>query len=73
LKGENMDPLFEVHKLNEQGLRLAAAIAAIFNGALADLSTYCPAGREWSIAKTKMEESCFFCKKAMANDPKNQA
>lgn len=68
-----MDPLFEVHKLNENGLKLAAGIAEIFNNAKDQLSTYCPDGREWSIVKTKLEEACFFAKKAMANDPKNQA
>ena len=68
-----MDPIFQVHKLNPDGLKLAAGIAEIFDGTLAQLSTYCPAGREWSIVRTKMEEACFFCKKAMANDPKNQA
>jgi hypothetical protein len=68
-----MDPLFEVHMLNETGKPKAKAIAQIFNDALIQLSPLCPAGREMAIVKTKMEEACFFAKKAMANDPANQA
>jgi hypothetical protein len=62
-----------VHKLNDNGIELAKGIATIFDASLSQLSTYCPVGREWAIVKTKMEEACFFAKKAMANDPKNQA
>jgi len=68
-----MDALFQVHKLNDQGLKRSQEIAVIFNKALFDLHICCPAGREYAIAKTKLEEACFFAKKAMANDPKNQA
>ena len=68
-----MDPLFEVHMLNDTGKPKARAIAEIFDTALSNLTALCPAGRELAIVKTKMEEACFFAKKAMANDPSNQA
>ena len=66
-----MDPLFQVHKLNEQGLAKARFIAGAFDILLASLKTLCPEGREFSIVKTKLEECCFFAKKSMANDPAN--
>ena len=67
------DPLFEVHRLNEDGLKKAAEIAEAFTELLGDLAMWCPASREWSIAKTKLEEAAFFAKKAMATAPENQA
>ena len=70
-----MDPLFEVHKLNEQGLALARDIAGKFEDLLLNLEKMSgdPPNREWSIVKTKLEEACFFAKKAMANKTANQA
>ena len=67
-----MNKEFEVHILNKRGIDLAKDIAVIFDSTLDHLSTYCPASREWSIVKTKLEEACFFAKKAMASDPVNQ-
>ncbi len=73
-KEENMDPLFQVHRLNEQGLQRAEAIAAIFEKTLAALTYQCGNGsREWALVRTKLEEACFFAKKAMSADPANQA
>lgn len=68
-----MDPLFEVHMLNDTGKPKAKQIAEIFDKCLADLSGIIPAGREMAIVKTHMETACFFAKKAMANQPENQA
>jgi len=70
-----MDPLFEVHILNEQGKANAKDIATKFDNLLLDLEKVCadPPGREWSIVKTKLEEACFFAKKAMANKKLNQS
>lgn len=66
------DPLFAVHRLNEDGLKKAEEIAAAFNDCLHTLRSTCPDGREFSIVKTKLEEAAFFAKKAMALVPQNQ-
>ena len=63
---------FEVHKLNEAGIGKAVHIAGDFSSLLGSLMTVCPEGREMSIVKTKLEEACFFAKKAMAKDEANQ-
>jgi hypothetical protein len=68
-----VDKLFEVHMLNEIGKQKARVIASSFNLLLSDLEDNCPAGRELAIVKTKLEEACFFAKKAMATQPENQA
>ena len=62
---------FAVHMLNEQGQRRAAQIAGVFDEALARLETMCPPGREFAITRTKLEEACFFAKKAMALSDEN--
>lgn len=68
-----MDPLFEVHKLNSEGLRRAGVLAKAFNGLLEELRTLCPENtREFSLVKTHLEEACFFAKKSIANLPENQ-
>ena len=63
---------FAVHKLNEFGMEKAQAIATSFDVLIDDLIGLCPESRELSIAKTKLEEACFFAKKAMASNPANQ-
>ena len=67
-----MNPLFQVHRLNEDGMKRAEVIAETFNSCLQTLEQICPAGREFAIVKTKLEEAAFFAKKAMANVPENQ-
>lgn len=75
-----MNKEFEVHMLNDEGKRKARAIAEAFDQLLTTLTlaegavesfVLCPAGREMSIVRTKLEEACFFAKKAMASDPTN--
>lgn len=71
----NPDQLFAFHKLNEQGQRRAQAIAKAYDNLLMELHRQVGVGslsREYSIAKTKLEESCFFAKKAMALQLHNQ-
>lgn len=63
---------FKVHKLNEDGLVKARALAVHFDKLLGALEEMCPTGRELAIVRTKLEEACFFAKKAVANDPINQ-
>jgi hypothetical protein len=59
---------FATHKLNLDGLKNAADIAKTFDATVDELlQCGCAENcREWSIAMTKLEEACFFAKKAMA-------
>jgi len=64
---------FTVHMLNEQGKSKASYLAETFTRCLNDLESVCGAtGREMSIVRTKLEEACFFAKRAMASQPENQ-
>lgn len=65
-------PEFAFHKLNEAGQKAAKEIAEEFSKLLDKLDTYVVGGREYAICKTKLEEACFFAKKAMAIQPKYQ-
>lgn len=67
-----MNKEFAIHMLNEAGMQKAKDIAVLFNGLLENLKLVCPESREFSITKTKLEEACFFAKKAMACSPDNQ-
>jgi hypothetical protein len=67
-----IDPLFQFHRLNEDGIKKAEDIAVTFTECLRVLKTMCPEGREFSIVKTKLEEASFFAKKSMANAAANQ-
>jgi hypothetical protein len=62
-----MNKEFAIHMLNELGKIKAKEIADAFDECLERIKEVCPEGRELSIAKTKLEESCFFSKKAMAS------
>lgn len=75
-----MNKEFAVHMLNETGKDKARQIAEAFDTLLSTLTTpadpnnlaiICPPGRETALLRTKLEEACFFAKKAMANDPAN--
>lgn len=64
---------FAVHRLNQVGLGRAAEVAGVFEGLLLGLEAVCGAeGREMAIVRTKLEEACFFAKKALAVRPENQ-
>ena len=67
-----VDSLFQVHMLNNEGKQRAGDIAFLFDTLLQQLTPFCPAGREMSIVRTKLEEAAFFAKKAMASQPENQ-
>jgi hypothetical protein len=73
-KEKTMDPAFEVHMLNEDGKGKANVIACKFHELLCGLEGIgIGPSHEMSIVKTKLEEACFFAKKAMANQKENQA
>ncbi len=64
---------FEVHMLNDAGKEKAGALAAIFDEALTKIEGIVGMqGREVAIVRTKLEEACFFAKKAMASSLDNQ-
>lgn len=67
-----LNKAFEVHLLNAAGMARAHRIAKAFDTLLTELQEVCPAGRELAIVTTKLEEACFFAKKAMANTVENQ-
>lgn len=74
-EGESMNKEFESHKLNETGFSKANGISDLFDRLLLELTSDALCGnnsREISIVKTKLEEACFFAKKAMAQKPENQ-
>lgn len=65
--------MFEVHKLNQRGLEKAQAIAEAFETCLKTLESICLENdqttgghREMAITRTKLQEACFFAKRAMA-------
>ncbi len=62
----DMRPEFAGHRLTDAGVEAAKAISSIFNHCLASLEEHCPPGRHTAILRTKLEEACFFAKKAMA-------
>jgi hypothetical protein len=68
-----MDPLFQVHLLNENGIKKATVLAEAFDSLITTLKGICPEStREFSLVKTKLEEASFFAKKSIANLPENQ-
>jgi hypothetical protein len=64
--------LFTVHKLNEEGFEKAQALAAEFSKIAVMIDEMGVGGRQKSLAFTKLEEACFFAKKAMALNPRYQ-
>jgi hypothetical protein len=71
---DTMKSEFAVHKLNEDGIAKANIMGWKFSELLYWLegSDVCIEGRELSLAKTKLEEACFYAKKAMATNLVNQ-
>lgn len=58
---------FAVHMLMKDGVAKAERIAEHFTALLDRLESECGSGgREMSIVRTKLEEACFFAKRAAA-------
>lgn len=70
---EEIDQLFDVHMLNDDGKRAACRIAVDFTELLRSLEETCGKdGREMAVVRTKLQEAAFFAKRAMAVQPKYQ-
>lgn len=70
-----MNALFQTHILNDAGIAKARRLGELFNDLLIHVEDITADGRnsrEFSLAKTHLEEACFFAKKAMAQSPHNQ-
>lgn len=64
---------FTVHMLNAAGREKAGNVAASFSGLLDRLEEICGKdGRDMAIVRTKLEEACFFAKRAFASKAENQ-
>lgn len=73
---------FTTHRLNEAGIAKAREIGQAFDALLEKIERVCDAGtqkgptggngRELALVRTKLEEACFFAKKAMAVQECNQ-
>lgn len=80
-----IDDRFKVHRLNAEGLKSAEQIALVFSKALfeieglmapvyvVDVAAPGEVGRLKAIVATKLQEACFFAKRAVALDPAMQA
>jgi hypothetical protein len=67
------NPLFATHLLNADGLTKAMRISLAFTELYNELKLITPQdSREWSLAQTRLEEACFFAKKAMAVRDENR-
>ena len=67
-----MDSAFEVHTFSELGEQKAKVISEAFDRLMTNLRNVCPDGHELALVKTKLEEACFFAKKAMGNIAENR-
>ncbi len=63
---------FQVHRLNDSGFTKAEELGVIFSDALEEIEKIVPAGSERALVITKLQEACFFAKRAMALDLANQ-
>jgi hypothetical protein len=64
--------LFKVHRLNEAGLSAAMQLADDFSQFLLKVEWLCGGQgnqREMAIVRTKLQEACFFAKRALALNP----
>lgn len=68
-----IDPLFQVHRLNAEGIEKAKLMAQLFSTLLRQLDAMTPpSSRDMAIVRTKLQEACFFAKRAMACLGENQ-
>lgn len=61
--------LFKTYLLNDEGITRAQSLASLFDNFYNDVEKIMGGpSREASIVATKLEEACFFAKKAMAQN-----
>lgn len=75
MAGAKIRPEFAYYQLNADGRQAAERIASLFNSLLEELEHM--NGRdgfphEMRVVREKLEEACFFAKKAMSTQPKYQ-
>ena len=64
---------FTVHRLNDAGMTGAVGIASGFSHLLNGLEEICGKdGREMALVRTKLQEACFYAKRALAQHPAMQ-
>jgi hypothetical protein len=64
---------FKTHLLNEAGLERVRTIGEGFQLLLQALDALgVPPGRDRAIVVTKLQEACFFAKRAIADQPESQ-
>ena len=69
---------FRTHRLNEAGIKKCDAIGEVFENTLAVLQAMCAnqykgtGAREMALVATKLQEACFFAKRAVAILPEYQ-
>jgi hypothetical protein len=64
--------MFEVHHLNDTGMKKAEILQIAFKSFLHNLEMTCGAeGREMAIVRTNLETASFYAKRAMAMQPEN--
>ena len=64
---------FKVHLLNDEGIAKATALSKAFDDLLTAVNTHAPMpSRERSLVVTKLQEACFWAKRAIAVDPANE-
>jgi hypothetical protein len=59
-------PEFKVHRLTVEGLEIADHMALKFSNLVDWLDEQCEHSPEYTLAKRKLEQACFYAKKAMA-------
>lgn len=67
-----MNREFEAYALTGAGIQRINDARKAFNDLLEDIIKIVPAGRELSIARTKLEEACFFAVKGISAHRTNQ-
>lgn len=66
-------PEFKKHTLNAAGVEKTELAAGIFSDCLNSLDVLLPGqSREKALVVTKLQEACFFAKRALAIQPENQ-